>query len=216
MKINRKFLLLQSSLLGFYAMMHLQPAQGLNAPTAELNNWRYNLETQQLEITLSAGVTPGYFYLPQPPRLVVDFPNTKLGNVSTRENYPGKIQRIRFSQLTPNVTRIVFDLTPETPLDQLQLLPQQNHTRWSLHPYVSHPSNSAPASQLAPLPSSVLPPSINVTTNSPQPFIIVPPLNSPVPNSNTASSPTKILNTTVSPVTKIPVIEFGQPLPHHN
>lgn len=69
------------------------------APVARLDDWRFYPEVLQLEFTLSAGITPRYFYLPQPPRIVVDLPDTKLGYVPTKQNYSGAIQRIRISQL---------------------------------------------------------------------------------------------------------------------
>lgn len=105
---------------------------------ARLESWRFNPQTQQLEIAVSSQITPNYFYLPQPPRVVLDLPNTQLGYVSTRQDFSGAIQSIRVSQLKSGVTRIVMDLAPGTVLDQrsiqLQSIPGQNQTRWVLSP----------------------------------------------------------------------------------
>ncbi|MEA5616862.1 AMIN domain-containing protein [Cronbergia sp. UHCC 0137] len=173
------------------------------APTVQLKRWHFHPKTQKLEITLSATTTPIYFYLPQPSRLVIDLPNTALGSVPTIGKYQGTIQGIRLGQLDPNVTRIVLDLAPGTFVDpqnvQLQPLSSKNPTRWVLSPLISHHSTSSSAKDLSPQIWNTLPPAVTnlplTTTNTQQPFVIVPPLNS---------------QNSFSP---IPVIEFGQPLP---
>jgi AMIN domain len=107
---------------------------------ARLEDWRFSPETSQLEISLSAGTTPRYFYLSQPPRLVVDLPGTKLGYVPIQQNYSGAIQRIRVSQLNAGVTRLVMDLAPGTFLDQnqIQLQPASwQNNRWILRPLIN-------------------------------------------------------------------------------
>jgi hypothetical protein len=187
----------------------LTPTVTLALPTSQLKNWQYNPKAQQLEITLSAQTTPKYFYLPQPPRLVVDLPNTQLGRVATTANYQGSIQKIRLSQLNATDTRIVFDLAPGTVLEpnqvKLQPLNSQNPTRWVLRPLISnHSTTSQTANSLFPSPLLTLPPA-TTTANGNQPFITVPPLNSPPVSSPSPNSAPELPN--------VPVIEFGQPLP---
>jgi hypothetical protein len=171
-------------------------------PVAKLNNWRFDPKASKLEFTLSAGTTPHYFYLSQPPRLVIDLPETKLGYVSTKQNYSGAIQSIRVSQLNASMTRIVLDLADGTFLDpkqvKLQPVSRSNPTRWVLRTVTSGYSRSSPPANLqpaAPNPynyypqtsSSNLPPSQNyiqlptttlptIKTNPQQPHITVPPL----------------------------------------
>jgi hypothetical protein len=165
--------LFKVSLFGLYAAISLETNSSLAAPAARLEDWRFYPEAFQLEINLSAGTTPRYFYLAQPPRMVVDLPDTKLGYVPTLENYSGAIQRIRVSQLNASVTRIVLDLAPGTSLDpnqvQLQPISAQNTTRWVLRPLIaggtsSQQGNYPPPSNLPPSnynypPPSNLPPS---------------------------------------------------------
>lgn len=162
-----------------------------NTNLAKLNKWQFNPKTQQLEITLSQTTTPEYFYLDQPPRLVVDLPNTQLGKVDTQKDYTGSIQKIRVSQYSPNVTRIVIDLKPGNFVDvnqvKLQPLSAKNPTRWVLSPTISpYPSTN---STKAPSPNSLMtlpPPNTNLPTNLPtnqQPFVIVPPPNTQNPSS---------------------------------
>ncbi|WP_016952987.1 AMIN domain-containing protein [Anabaena sp. PCC 7108] len=221
------------------------------ASATKLQNWLFNPKTQQLQIILSAGTTPQYFYLPQPPRLVVDLPNTQLGNVATQKNYSGTIQRIRVSQFSADITRIVIDLEPGTFVhaDQVQLQPisPNNPTRWVLRPVFSHSSTftqpisfPSPVNQPSPTPLITLPPpSTNLpltTTNSQQPFVIAPPLNSQDPSqlSNLIIIPANSVNSLQNsrsitvpnsspsvpdsvnysdPILDFPIIEFGQPLP---
>jgi AMIN domain len=195
---TRKFFpscLFSVSFFSLYTAITLNTEISLAAPTAKLNKWNFNPKSQQLEITLSASTTPVYFYLAQPPRLVVDLPNTQLGNVDTQKNYPGTIQRIRVSQFSPSVTRIILDLEPGIFIDanqiQLQPISPQNPTRWVLRPnifnnttssqpvYSSSPVNNLSPASLTPF-ISLPPPATNLPLNQ-QPFVIVPPPNSQNP-----------------------------------
>lgn len=129
------------------------------APFAILDNWRFSPESLQLEFALSVGTTPHHFYLAQPPRIVVDLPNTKLGYVPTQQNYSGAIQRVRVSQLNADVTRIVLDLAPGNFIDpnqvKLQPLSKKNLTRWVLRPFSSGSRNSVQPINSPQLPSNL-------------------------------------------------------------
>ncbi|QMS89194.1 AMIN domain-containing protein [Nostoc edaphicum CCNP1411] len=180
------------SLLGFCAAIALETFTTAATPLAKLNKWRFSTKTQQLEITLSAGTTPRYFYLAQPPRLVVDLPNTKLGNVTTQQNYSGSIKSIRVSQLNENDTRIVLDLAPGTAFNpkqvKLQPVSPKNSTRWVLRPVISgktavvKPANSPPSPKKLPQPPTNLP---VTTTNAQPPLLTVPPPSNELPSTIT-------------------------------
>jgi hypothetical protein len=186
---------------------------------AKLNNWRFYPDSKKLEITLSSGKTPQYFYLNEPPRLVVDIPDTQLGKVSTQQKYTGSVQRVRVSQMSANVTRIVLDLAPGSAVDaekvQLQPVSRKNPTRWVLRPAIvkaaAKPNNQQPTNvNYLQLPSTLSP----MMGMQQQPFVSVPPLNS----NNQAPQVSNVNNTnsSTSPVPTLrnyPVIEFGQPLP---
>jgi hypothetical protein len=192
------------SLFGLFTAITLETNSSIAAPAARLEDWRFYPEAFQLEINLSAGTTPRYFYLAQPPRMVIDLPDTKLGYVATQQNYSGAIQRIRVSQLNANVTRIVLDLAPGTSLDpnqvQLQPVSAQNNTRWVLRPLIaggtySQQGNYPPPTNLPPsnynypppnnLPPSNLPPS-NYNYSPPN---NLPPSNLPPSNYNNSQIP---------------------------
>jgi AMIN domain len=189
--------------LSLYAAVVFETGTTIAAPVdklAKLNDWRFYPQALQLEITLSAGKTPTYFYLSQPPRLVVDIPDTKLGYVPTQKNYTGAIQRIRVSQLDATITRIVLDLAPGTFVDpsqvRLQPVSRKNATRWVLRPLVStansslqrtnfqaspnnlppKPNYSQPTNNLLLYSTPQLPSSLPVTLSPQQPLVTAPPL----------------------------------------
>jgi AMIN domain len=139
---------------------------------AQLQEWRFFPEVAQLEFTLSAASQPKLLYLRQPERLVIDIPGTKLGFVSTRQDYNGAIQRIRLSQLNASVTRIVMDLAPGTTFNPNQVLLQSvSSNRWVLRPlltsynpngipggyFPNQPNNNYPPATYAPQPQNNLP-----------------------------------------------------------
>ncbi|MBD2530236.1 AMIN domain-containing protein [Nostoc flagelliforme FACHB-838] len=182
------------SILSFYAAIALETCSTAATPVAKLDNWRFSPKTQQLEITLSAGTTPRYFFLTQPSRLVVDLPNTKLGKVTTQQNYSGAIKSIRVSQLNHHQTRIVLDLAPGAVFNpkqvQLQPVSRKNSTRWVLRPVLSgkttavKPTKSPPAVKKQPqTPYKSQPPSnLPITTN---PQLTVPPISNNLPSTIT-------------------------------
>ncbi|MEH2013600.1 AMIN domain-containing protein [Nostoc sp.] len=187
------------SLFGFCAAIALETCTTGATPVVKLDNWRFSPKTQQLEITLSAGTTPHYFYLAQPSRLVVDLPNTKLGKVTTQQNYSGAIKSIRVSQLNANDTRIVLDLAPGTVLNpkrvQLQPVSRKNSTRWVLRPVISgkttavKPRNSPPSPKKLPQTPQKPPSNLPVTTTNQQPpLLTVPPPSNQLPPTITINS----------------------------
>ncbi|MEH2177813.1 AMIN domain-containing protein [Nostoc sp.] len=185
------------SILGFYAVIALETCTTAATPGAKLNNWRFSPKTQQLEITLSAGTTPRYFYLAQPSRLVVDLPNTKLGKITTQQNYSGAIKSIRISQLNAKDTRIVLDLAAGTVFNpkqvQLQPVSRKNSTRWVLRPVISgkttavKPGKSAASAKKQPQTLQKPPSNPPVTTNSQSPSLTVPPPSNQLPSTTTNS-----------------------------
>jgi hypothetical protein len=197
---QRRKQLFSISILGFYAAIALETCSTAATPVAKLDNWRFSPKTQQLEITLSTGTTPRYFYLTQPSRLVVDLPNTKLGKVTTQQNYSGAIKSIRVSQLNDHETRIVLDLAPGAVFNpkqvQLQPVSRKNSTRWVLRPVISgkttavKPGNSPPSTKKQPqTPNKSKPPSnLPVTTNPQAPLLTVPPPSNELPSTITNNS----------------------------
>lgn len=224
--------------IALFAAFILPTTSTIAAQVAKLNNWRFSPETGKLEINLSSGKTPNYFYLSDPPRIVVDIPDTHLGYIPTKKNYTGAVQKIRVSQFDNNTTRIVIDLANGIVVDpnQLKLQPisKQNTTRWVLRPVVGSAKKQHNTNNAASKPSSTptaqynylqLPSTLPGTMPSPQqPFVTVPPLNSvnppPVKNSSSSAAnfptptiPNQPNNNNPPNIPNAAVIEFGQPLP---
>ena len=207
------------SILGFYAAIALETFTTAATPGAKLNNWRFSPKTQQLEITLSAGTTPRYFYLAQPSRLVVDLPNTKLGKVTTQQNYSGAIKSIRISQLNSNDTRIVLDLAAGTVFNpkkvQLQPVSRKNSTRWVFRPVISgkttavKPGKSAPSAKKQPQTLQKPPSNLPVTTNPQSPLLTVPPPSNELPSTITTNPGQPFV--TVPPLNPNPSSSSQQP-----
>jgi len=89
---------------------------GLSGQAASLTHWTFDPAANQLEITVKDGTTPHYFLMAQPARIVVDLPDTAVGNVSTQQTYSGAIRQIRVSQFQPGLTRIVMEISPDVSL----------------------------------------------------------------------------------------------------
>ncbi len=182
-----------------------------------LEKWNFDTKTNQLEIKIKDGVKPNYFILSQPPRIVIDLPNTQLGKVATNQLFnSGTIQQVRLSQFTPEITRIVLELSPNTNLNQdnVKIISKSpTNEQWLIQtkitakpqninntlPPASFDKNLPITVTVPPLESNESPTEINIEkpSESVQPFITVP----PVPSTNNSS------------VKKAKMITFGEPLP---
>lgn len=168
-----------------------------------LQAWQFDDKANQLEFILDSVATPKYFTLSQPPRIVIDLPNTDLGKVVTKQDYQGIVRQIRVSRFQEGIARIVLELDPNLSIskDQVnlqQLANDQQQYRWRLTMQLGKPTISSSQPSYPPVSVSVteFPPAIFSGSGSGV-TIQVPPL----PGNVTNSSP----NTSV--------IEFGQPLP---
>ncbi|HEY9703687.1 MAG TPA: AMIN domain-containing protein, partial [Allocoleopsis sp.] len=185
-----------------------------------LEKWNFDTKTNQLEIKIKDGVKPNYFILSQPPRIVIDLPRTQLGKVATNQLFnSGTIQQVRLSQFTPDITRIVLELSPDTNLNQenVKIISKSpNNEHWLVQTKITaKPPNInntlPPASFDKNLPITVtVPPleskeskesstviTVEKSPESVPPIITVP----PVPSTNNSS------------VKKAKIITFGEPLP---
>lgn len=178
-------------------------AAGLSASpawSAPLQNWRFDPTTNQLEVLVNAGVKPRYFLLAQPARIVLDLPETEVGNVPITTAYNGAVQEVRVSQFQPGVARIVLVLSPDVVLAneqaQLQQVQEsdQQSDRWILRPLLATATSSPmpTASRPSPLPpelQNALPPAPPTSSR-----VVVPPL------SNIQSAPSSVLGNPTSAI----------------
>lgn len=122
---------------------------------ATLNNWSFDATARQLTLTLPNEITPDFFLLAEPARIVLRVPNTTLGRVAQSQQYSGAIRSIRLSEVEDG-TRVVIELAPNTLLDprhaELTSTDMGNgQTRWTLRPLLQ---DVAPASVAASTPTS--------------------------------------------------------------
>jgi len=135
------------------------------ADAAELTQWSFDPETRQLEVRVPGGTTPNYFLLAQPARIVLDLPNTVVGNVVEERRYSGMVRHIRVGQFQPGLTRIVIELSSEAVLAPAQVeLRNVGSTgngrseQWVLRPLLA---GDAPVAAIEPVPSTLAPEGID-------------------------------------------------------
>lgn len=154
--------MLKASLIGGRAAVAIAPLV-IAAPVqaAELTRWSFDPETNQLEVQVPGGTTPNYFLLAQPARIVLDLPNTNVGNVVEERQYSGAVRYVRVGQFQPNLTRIVIELAPDAVLAPAQVelrnvgsAASGRSERWVLRPLLA---GDAPVAAIEPVPSTPIP-----------------------------------------------------------
>ncbi|MEM9504852.1 MAG: AMIN domain-containing protein, partial [Cyanobacteria bacterium P01_E01_bin.43] len=141
------------------------------ARAAILNAWNFDIASQQFSVTLPADVTPDYFLLAEPARIVLDLPGTALGAVSATEQYDDAVRTIRLLEIQDG-TRVVLELAPNTRLDprhaELTATDVGNgQTQWTLRPLLQDSAPSTVATAPAPPPDPT-PASIEAEPDLPQ------------------------------------------------
>ncbi len=82
------------------------------AYSAELIDWRFNVERNVIGLTTDRAVKPTVFLLSNPNRLVIDLPGIGKKGPTIRSQYGGAIKEIRISEVSGNMTRAVVELSP--------------------------------------------------------------------------------------------------------
>lgn len=150
----------------------VQPAQA-----ATLSSWRFEPASNQLEFIVEQFTQPTYSVLAQPPRIILDLPNTQLGIRPSEKTYSGSVRLVQVSQVQPGTARIIVEFAPDVTLDPQQVRLQRVATpiqsgpfrdRWVLRPFVT--------ATTTPLPSTAVYPATD-------PSVQVPPLSSSYPDS---------------------------------
>lgn len=187
----------------------------ISAQAASLTDWNFDPAANQLEITVKDGTTPRYFLMAQPARIVVDLPDTAIGDVSAQKTYVGVVRQIRVSQFEPGLTRIVMEISPGVSLapGQVKLqkvgdrATQAGNSRWVLRPLITQSSANtatiAPSSTLPtqPISSIANPPSLSTTAlAAPKPFANSPLLQKPVAIEIPSPPPAESSNTATASV----------------
>lgn len=190
------------SLTGLLTLLHPGTLPPLAAAppitqTTVLTQWKYDPKLNRLEIAVRDAITPRYFLLAQPARIILDLPNTEIGKVETQKTYPGAVRQIRVSQFQPGLTRIVMELSSSVELAAPQVkLEPTNAKGSSARAWVLQPL-------LAKAPSPVTTPASIPQRSTAQPPVSRPALSQP----SVAQMPgaqSSVLQATVVPSTALP------------
>ncbi len=197
---------------GFSGAVMVAMMLGAIAPAqaASLTQWKYDPTANQLELTVKDGTTPRYFLMAQPARIVVDLPDTSVGEVATQKTYSGAVRSIRVSQFKPGLARIVIELSPDVSLapGQVKLEKVSGNSRWILQPLIAGATSKPPLARTSP----VSPPRNPSATVSPKPGSLIhaakspasPPPLSLLLTSSSPSAPPSPAASTVVPAIPLP------------
>ncbi|NEQ32626.1 MAG: AMIN domain-containing protein [Leptolyngbya sp. SIO4C5] len=169
------------------------------AQAAVLSQWSFDPSTRQLQLSLPADLTPQYFLLAEPARIVLDIPKAQVGAVPTVQTYSGPVRSIRVSQYETDTIRIVLELAPGVVLDPQQATLAateiEGQNRWILQPLLAGEAAIATA---PPAPTSAEPAAIApATPPSPAPTATA----TPTPALSSSPGTTTVIDETfISPL----------------
>jgi hypothetical protein len=177
------------SLIGIGAIAPLSSIAPAEAAT--LTNWQFDPSTRELQVTVPEGVTPRYFLLAEPPRIVLDLPNTQIGTVPEQQMFNGAVRQIRVGQFQPGLTRIVIELVADAEFAPGQVELRQEGDRWILRPLLTDgaavPDVATAPAQSAPIqPAPVQPSPPEVEASDAETTEVIP---EPAPSETTAIAP---------------------------
>ncbi|NEO27459.1 MAG: N-acetylmuramoyl-L-alanine amidase [Kamptonema sp. SIO4C4] len=113
MDFNRLFL---SAIAAGVAITTTTPAQA-----TELASWQFDASQNQLNFRTTSNVQPTAKLIPNPSRLVIDLPGTRLGRGTMRQSIGGVIDSVRAGQFNAQTTRLVVELAPGYTIDPQQV-----------------------------------------------------------------------------------------------
>ena len=166
---------------------------------ATLSRWRFSPENQQLELVLPNGITPRYFVLAQPARIVLDLPNTDVGALSGEQSFSGAVRQVRVAQFEPDLVRVVLEMNPDAVFaaGQAELTAVETlangETRWVLRPLLRGEESTGAVAAL-PAPPVEMPVEMPVeTAATPIPDAPMPPTeDTPLPALEPAPIPVEL------------------------
>jgi hypothetical protein len=155
------------SLLGAIALSCL----GFPALAAELRQWQYDPIKTELELTLQGEITPHYFILENPLRIILELPDTQIQESVEHFFYSGSIQKISLERLSSEKTRLILVLSPGVTLApewvEIASYPISDGLyKTAIRPLIANPSSRSALT----LPPATFKPPEN------QPLVSVPPL----------------------------------------
>lgn len=86
--------------------------------TFEIKQWQFNPRTQILTVPIPPSIVPTYFTLDDPPRMIIDVPNSRWTKPTQTKSYSGIVSQVRIGQFQEDVTRFVLNWTGTKPLQE--------------------------------------------------------------------------------------------------
>lgn len=212
---------LVGSIAGGVAIALTAPLISQSVWAATLSSWSYDPASHEFQVTLPEAVTPRYFLMAEPARIVVDLPGVEVGAVQTQASYSGAVSQIRVAQFEAGLARVVIELAPGTVLDPKQVELRRSGDHWVLRPLIA--GSTATATPVAVQPTvnepseaeltAVEPADLASTNPEPEnPASPVAALNTPV----TPPSPSSQLGQLDQPIVPLPTVTGTDPNTHHS
>ncbi|MBP0028473.1 AMIN domain-containing protein [Roseofilum sp. Guam] len=153
------------------------------ALAAELRQWQYDPLKTQLELIFQGKITPRYFVVENPLRIILELPDTEIQVPTDRNFYSGLIQEISLETSESDKTQLILYLSPGVTLAPESVQIESSPTSAGFYRTVIRPliTQDRSTSTLT-LPPATFEPPAN------QPLVSVPPLfprQSQAPTGNT-------------------------------
>lgn len=211
-------------------------AQAGAALAAELTDWRYDSQTREIQVVLPTTVAPSLSVL-APDQLLIELPNTQIGDVAGQSVGDGVVETIVLEQTTPETVWMVVEFAPGTVLADVQNATQtlvgDGLRQWQVQPAlmasrrtVDMPAAATPGGNAIDVTGSAAAdrlrsPSVNVAQAGD--FSDLPvlepamPMNEPVSVPPLEASPVEVVPVEVVPTVEvmpieIPVISEAEPI----
>ncbi len=138
---------------GTIALAAMVSSSTLSLPVyaAILEDWKIDPSTGIVEVLLPEGVRPRLSVGTEPPRLVVDLPNTEIGVNLTERFESGVISQVSFTQSEPELAQITINFAPGVVLDEQEIdfRPIGIENLWVLRPTIIDRREPAPTFPIA-------------------------------------------------------------------
>lgn len=181
------------------------------ADAAVLSSWTFDQATRQLSVTLPSGVTPRFLVMAEPARIILEIPNTQLGDLAPSRSYSGAVENIQAVQHDSDTVRIVVRLAPNTVIDRrhatLTSLEANGQTRWILTPLIVDGTTTASAPSTPPAGPST---AAAQSTPPAEPIPVLPSAD-PVPAPSASAEPLPPADQPAAPAATAPLRPPAEP-----
>ncbi len=123
------------------------------AQADQIESWHYDSQGRSLTLVLPTNVAP-VLSVVAPNRLLVELPNTQVGDVAAQTIADGVVESIALEQTDPDTVWMVVEFVPGTVLADAQSAVQistepDNLQRWQVQPVLADAAASSPATPSA-------------------------------------------------------------------